>query len=126
MLCAGAGLFVLLSACFFPYQAGIKCLMAFLGAVLVALLVYGLVAKTGMSRTSVVLSGVAGSALCASITDIMIALKPETVADKAAFQIGGFSAVSAVTVSFAAPVIAAGLLAAFAAAPSMDILRLGE
>ena len=68
----GAGLFVLLSACFFPYQTGMKCMMAFLGAFLVTLLVNFLAAGTGMTRSSVVLSGVAISALCASIIDIII------------------------------------------------------
>lgn len=122
----GAGLFVLLSACFFPFQAAMKCLMAFLGALLVTFMAYGLAAKTGMSKTSVVLAGVAVSALCASIIDIMISWRPEIVADKTAFQIGGFAAVSAMMVSFGAPVIAFGLLAAFVTAPSMDILRLGD
>ena len=114
----GAGLFVLLSACFFPFQAAMKCLMAFLGALLVTFMAYGLAAKTGM--------GVAVSALCASIIDIMISWRPEIVADKTAFQIGGFAAVSAMMVSFGAPVNAFGLLAAFVTAPSMDILRLGD
>lgn len=122
----GAGLFVLLSACLFPFQAGIKCFMAFLGALLVTFFVYGLAAKTGMSKTSVVLAGVAVSALCASVTDCMISWKPETVADKAAFQIGGFFAVSAGVAAFAVPLIAAGLILSYAAAPAMDILSLGD
>ena len=122
----GAGLFVLLSACFFPYQTGMKCMMAFLGAFLVTLLVNFLAAGTGMTRSSVVLSGVAISALCASIIDIIISRKPETVADKAAFQIGGFSAVPAAAVSFAVPAITACLVLAYLTAPSMDILCLGD
>ena len=72
----GAGLFVLLSALLFPFNAGLKCLMAFAGALLVTVFVSILSAKTGMSKTSVVLSGVAVSAIFTSIIDLIISLSP--------------------------------------------------
>lgn len=123
---SGAGLFVLLSAWFFPFQPRMKCLLAFAGALSVTLFVGCLAARTGMSKTSVVLAGVGISALCSSAVDVIISWKPETVADRAAFQIGGFSAVSPAAVSFALPFLGAGLLLAAATAPSMDILSLGD
>lgn len=122
----GAGLFVLLSALFFPFNAGAKCMMAFSGALLVTVFVSILSVKTGMSKTSVVLSGVAISALCVSVIDLIISLKPETVADRAAFQIGGFATVQYKTVLFAAPMILIGLIISLITAPSMDILGLGD
>ena len=122
----GAGLFVLLSALFFPFNAGAKCMMAFSGALLVTVFVSILSVKTGMSKTSVVLSGVAISALCVSVIDLIISLKPETVADRAAFQIGGFATVQYKTVLFAAPMILIGLIISLITAPSMDILSLGD
>lgn len=122
----GAGLFVLLSALMFPYNAGVKCLMAFAGAFIVTVLVSVLSVKTGMSKTSVVLSGVAVSALFTSVIDLIISLKPETVADKVAFQIGGFANVQFQVVAFALPVILAVLILALFTAPSMDILKLGD
>ena len=122
----GAGLFVLVSALCIPYQSGLKCLMAFFGAFTVTILMVMLSVKTGMSKTSVILSGVAVSALCTCVIDLIISLKPETVTDKVAFQIGGFASVRSGTVVVAAPVIAAGIILSVLFAPSMDILSLGD
>lgn len=122
----GAGLFVLISACIFPYQAELKCLMAFIGALTVTLLVSLLSNETGMSKTSVILSGVAVSAVCVSIIDVIISLKPETVADKAAFQLGGFASVSISSVKLAVPVIVAALILSFIFSPAMDLMALGD
>ncbi|MBP5276827.1 MAG: iron ABC transporter permease [Lachnospiraceae bacterium] len=123
---SGAGLGVLLSALIFPYRFGVKCFAAFLGAFLVTLLVYLLSSTTGMSKSSVILSGVAFSALCSSFINIIISLRPETVADKAAFQIGGFSALPITVCFWGVPVILAGLLTALLSAPALDILLLGD
>ncbi|MBR4182591.1 MAG: iron ABC transporter permease [Lachnospiraceae bacterium] len=122
----GAGLFVLLYACIFPYRYGGKCLAAFLGALLVTSAIYALASGTGMSKTSVVLSGVAVSAFCLSLIDIIISLKPETVADRAAFQLGGFATLSPASVVFAVPVIAVVLILSWLFAPSLDILIMGD
>ncbi len=122
----GAGLFVLLAALLFPYQAAARGLMAFAGALLVTGLVVSLSAVSGLSRTSVILSGVAVSALCTAVSDVIISLKPETVADRAAFQLGGFASLTASSVSLAAPVILAGILLAAAFAPAMDLMALGD
>ena len=122
----GAGLFVLISACIFPYQAELKCLMAFIGALTVTLLVSLLSNGTGMSKTSVILSGVAVSAVCVSIIDVIISLKPETVADKAAFQLGGFASVPISSVKLAVPVIVAALILSFIFSPAMDLMALGD
>ncbi len=122
----GAGLFVLISACIFPYQAELKCLMAFIGALTVTFLVSLLSNGTGMSKTSVILSGVAVSAVCVSIIDVIISLKPETVADKAAFQLGGFASVPITSVKLAVPVIVAALILSFIFSPAMDLMALGD
>lgn len=122
----GAGLFVLLFACLFPYHYAGKCFAAFIGALLVTTAIYILASVTGMSKTSIVLSGVAFSALCLSVIDIIISLKPETVADRVAFQIGGFNALNINSVKFAVPFIIIILIASLIMAPSLDILMLGD
>ncbi len=122
----GAGLFVLFYACIFPYRYGLKCIAAFLGALLVTMLIYLLTAKSGMSRTTVILSGVAISALCLCVIDMIIFLKPETVADRAAFQLGGFAALNISSVYFAVPVIFICLAIAVMMAPSLDLMILGD
>ena len=70
----GAGLFVLLSAILFPYQSIMKCLMAFLGALCAAVIVSILSSGTGMSKTSVILSGVAISSLGVSLSQLIISV----------------------------------------------------
>ena len=122
----GAGLFVLICAIFFPYQAELKCLMAFIGALTVTVLVSLLSSATGMSKTSVILSGVAVSAICVSIIDVIISLKPETVADKAAFQLGGFASIPLASVKIAVPVIVLILIVSLLFAPAMDLMALGD
>ena len=122
----GAGVFVLISAIIFPHQNDIKCVMAFVGALSVTLLVYIMTVATGMAKSSVILSGVAVTAVCSAITDMLISYWPEAVADKVAFSIGGFSSVPADIVWFAACVIALSLAVAVFAAPSLDIMALGD
>lgn len=122
----GAGLFVLFSALLFPYRIEMKCLMAFLGAFLVMLAVSVFSAGCGMSKTSVILSGVAITAVCASVSDVIISLHPEIVADKVAFALGGFAGVPIKAVLTAAPVILILLIAALILAPGLDLMILGD
>lgn len=122
----GAGMFVLFYACLFPYRYGGKCIAAFAGAILVTMLIYLLTARGGISRTSVILSGVAVSALCLSVIDMIIFLKPETVADRAAFQLGGFAALNISSVYMAVPVIVICLAIAVLLAPALDLMALGD
>lgn len=122
----GAGVFVLISAILFPYQIRMKGLMAFLGALVVTGIVGLLAYGAGMSKTAVILAGVAISALCSSVTDVLISLKPETVADKTAFLLGGFSAVSRTSLYIGLPVAAVVLSAAVWIAPALDVMALGD
>ena len=122
----GAGLFVLLSAILFPYQSIMKCLMAFLGALCAAVIVSILSSGTGMSKTSVILSGVAISSLGASLSQVIISVKPETVADKAAFSLGGFASVPWTVTRMAVPVILILLIVAVISAGALDLMLLGD
>ena len=122
----GAGLFVLLSAILFPYQSIMKCLMAFLGALCAAVIVSILSSGTGMSKTSVILSGVAISSLGTSLSQVIISVKPETVADKAAFSLGGFASVPWTVTRLAVPVILIVLIVAVISAGALDLMLLGD
>lgn len=122
----GAGLFVLISALVFPYKSGMKCLMSFTGALLSAAIVCVLSIGTGMSKTSVILSGVAGGSLMASLTQVIISLKPETVADKAAFSLGGFANTGQDMMKTAIPVIITALILSLITAGSLDLMLLGD
>ena len=122
----GAGVFVLISALLFPFQSEMKCVMAFAGALLAAAFVCLLSYGTGMSKTSVILSGVAVSSLCASLSQGIISLKPETVSDKAAFSLGGFANVPLSVVKPALILILISLLLSLLTASSLDLMILGD
>ena len=66
------------------------------------------------------------SAVCVSIIDFIISAKPETVADKTAFQLGGFANVQPVIVYLAVPVILIVMILTVILASGMDIIALGD
>ncbi|MBP5222706.1 MAG: iron ABC transporter permease, partial [Lachnospiraceae bacterium] len=108
------------------YHSGAKCMMAFLGALLASAIVSGRSIVTGLSKTSVILSGVAISSLCASASQLILSIRPETVTDKAAFSIGGFASVPLSAVRFAVPVILCCLGVSVSASGCLDIMLLGD
>ena len=123
---SGAGLFALLSMALFPALPRLLPVAAFAGALLAALLVYMIAMKTGASRITIVLTGVAvGSMLSAGINAITI-LKPDVILGASSFMMGGLANVNAGSLSFAAPYILAGFLAAMALSHEMNLLSLGE
>lgn len=87
----GAGFFVLLSGILFPFSKGFIQLFAFAGAVISALAVYFISYKAGVSKTTLILSGVAISSLYTAMSNTLITLKPDAVTDKNAFNLGGLS-----------------------------------
>lgn len=123
---SGAGFFVVLSAVLFPYAYYAKFAAAFAGAMLTALLVYGIAKKTGSSRIAIVLSGIAISSIMAAGIDTVITLKPEAIMDKTAFYIGGFSAVSMETLGYAASIAAACMAGSFLLASRLNVMMLGD
>lgn len=123
---SGAGLFVLLAAFFFPYQPFVKSLMAFFGALLATVILYAVCAKTGISKSSLLLAGIALSSVFSAFIDILITIRPETVADRAAFSLGGFTSVSAKELMIALPVTITGLILTLFLAPDLDVLLLSD
>jgi iron complex transport system permease protein len=106
---SGAGLFALLSMAVFPNDLSLLPVAAFYGALLAALLVYCIAMKTGASRITIVLAGVAvGTVLSAGINAVTI-LHPDTVVGASSFMMGGLSGVNAGSIGFAAPYIRQGL-----------------
>lgn len=123
---SGAGLFTLLAMVLFPDSLGLPPIAAFLGALLTALLVYAAAMRTGASRITIVLTGVAlGSILSAGINAITI-LHPEAVIGASSFMMGGLAGVTSGGLRFAYPYILAGLAAAVALSHEMNVFLLGE
>lgn len=122
---AGSGLFSILSSVLFTLPAVYMPIPAFLGALCTGLFVYRMAAKTGASRLSIVLAGIAvGSFLNAGIDTILI-LFPDAAPARINFMIGGFSGVSMSQISFAAVFILLGLTGALLLSYDLNILALG-
>ena len=123
---AGAGFMTLLVSWLFPLSAGLLPAASFAGAFLTSLLILALVQKTSASKLTVVLAGVAVSAILSAGTDLITSIAPEVTLGLTAFRIGGFSGVSAPRVYGAAWYILPGLLLSMLMARRMDVLGLGD
>lgn len=123
---AGAGFTTLLCLWLTPSAAGLLPLSAFAGAFLTSLLILLITRKTNASKLTVVLAGVAVSAVLSAGTDLMTTLAPDIALGLTAFRIGGFGGVSAGRVYTAGLYILPGLMAALCMAKQLDVLSLGD
>ncbi|MEL7647566.1 MAG: iron ABC transporter permease [Sedimentibacter sp.] len=123
---AGSGLFVVLVSAFFPSYYFLAPLAAFFGALIAVLFVYFISLKTGASRMTIVLSGIAVSSFIGSITDTVLTLVPEASISRTSFMIGGFSGVTSDKLSIAAFFIFAGFLVSMLLSGHMNVLSLGD
>lgn len=123
---SGAGLFVLLFSLIMPFSFWGRSVGAMGGALIAVLFVYLISVKAGVSKTTLVLAGVAVSSLMAAGIDIIITLRPEIVTDKVAFNLGGFGNLNLAGVKIAVPVITSGIVSAFILAGGIDLFALGD
>lgn len=122
---AGAGLAVTV-CCIFTGAGWAVSGAAFLGAAAAVALVVLLAQKTGASRMTVVLSGVAINTLLNSASETLGILFREAGASTADFRVGGFSAVAAPRLLPAGIAILLGLILAFSLTNEMELLSMGE
>lgn len=123
---AGAGLFVLISGLFLPYLYAIRNAAAFAGALFSALLVFLIARKAGMSRSVIVLSGVAVSSMMTAASNAIITLRPESVSDKIGFSMGSLSGIDTGKLYIPAVLIMLGVTAAFFLGPGIELFDIGD
>ena len=123
---SGAGLCAMICLVLFPSAARFVPFAAFIGACLSAFFVWLLARLTGASRSSLVLSGVAVNSLLGACMDGIVTLFPDAVISRSAFSIGGFAGTTLQQLGFAAPLIAAALLAALLLRREISIMALGD
>ena len=123
---SGAGLFAVLAAVLFPMNYYLKTVAAFIGAIVTTLLVYFVAKKTGASRITIVLSGVAVGSFLGAMIDTVVILRPDVVVDRASFLIGGFSAVTMEKLKFAGYLILAAFIISLIRSYDMNVLALGD
>ena len=123
---AGAGLSTLLCAVLFPSMYGILPAAAFVGALVACLIIYAVAYKTGASRITIVLAGVAISSIFSAGIDTITTLYPDVVVGASSFMMGGLDNVSAKALGFAVWYIVIGFIAAWILSFEMNILALGD
>lgn len=123
---AGSGLFSLMAMIFFPTSFFLTPLFAFIGAMLAGMSVYWLGYKTGASKTTIVLSGVAVTGILSAFSDALITLFPEAQIGRTYFMIGGLNAVTMKNVLFSLVYIAVALIFASIFSNHLNILALGD
>lgn len=122
---SGAGLLVVLYCAAIPNSIGATPYVAFAGALLGVLLVLFIAEKTGASKITLVLAGVAISSMFGAGIDTVVTLVPEALNGYSDFRIGGFSGVTMAQVQPAGLVIVISLAASCSLHHELDVMMLG-
>ena len=125
---AGAGFFVMLCLCVFPMAFTLLPLAAFCGALGTTLLVIGMsfCIEHRSVKTTVVLAGVAISALFNAGISFLSQLFPDMLLSYAVFSAGGFSNTTFSDLLVPVPIIILSLILAQALSPQLNLLGLGD
>ena len=123
---AGAGFVVLFLLAVFPTATAFLPFAAFLGALFASLLIYAVAAKSGASRTTITLAGVALSSVFTAGSNAIKTFFPDTIYNSSSFFIGGFSGIAYKNLTPAWVAILLGLLLAVLFSGEMDVLSLGD
>lgn len=123
---SGAGLAAILCCALFPASVNLIPLAAFLGALAGTMLVLLFAQRTGTSRITLVLAGVAISGLFSAGIDTVIMLVPDALTGYTDFRVGGLNGVTMAKILPAAVMIGLAMIGAFSMAPQLDILALGS
>lgn len=125
---AGAGFAVMLLTCFFPLLWKMLPLAAFAGALLTAFAVLGISnAGSGKGKkTSIVLAGVAISAMLSGGISFLSLKYPDALPSYVAFSVGGFSGVKMQDLLVPSVIIIACFLFSLMFAPKIQLLCLGD
>lgn len=121
----GAGLAVAVCCAIVPGALWLTPVAAFVGALAGVLLVLLIGERTGASRLTLVLAGIAVSAVFSGAVDLILTFVPEALSAYSDFRIGGFSGITMRKVAPAAAVIGAAFVTALSLSPQMEVLALG-
>lgn len=123
---AGAGLSVILILACFPSLLPIVPLAAFLGAFLATLLILALAGRLGGSGVTVILSGIALTAVLNAAISFITLLDTDVVSAYNYFSIGGLSGVYLDRLPLPAILILLSFAGAMLLSRDLEVLRLGD
>ena len=123
---SGAGFCALLAASLFPAAVSLVPVAAFFGALITSMLIYSMAVRTGASRITLVLAGVAISGILSAGIDTLSVLFPDDVIGATGFMVGSFSGVTMSGLYPALILILIGIALAMIFSYDLNILALGE
>ena len=123
---SGAGLGAILCMALAPSMVFAMPLAAFSGALGACILIYTIAQKTGASRITITLVGIAVSSVLTSCINIVKTLFPDSVYNMTTFSVGGLGGADFAIIKYAAPMIVICLILAFLLSKDMDVMCLGE
>lgn len=123
---AGAGLSVLVAASVFPSLLWLPPLAAFVGALVTALIIFGISLAATVSRLTVVLAGIAITTVFGAGMNTILIVNPDAYIGSSSFLVGGLSGVLLGDLFWPAIYIALGLVVALSTAGRLNIMALGD
>ena len=123
---SGAGFCALLAASLAPAATALVPVEAFAGALATSMLIYLVASKTGASRITLVLAGVAVSGILSAGMDTLSILFPDDVIGATGFMVGSFSGVTLSALQPAGWLILIGIVLAVVFSYDLNVLALGE
>lgn len=123
---AGAGFSMLLCMCLFPMAYRFFPLAAFAGAFVCTLLIVWLAGKAGGSRITIVLSGVAVSALLNAAIALLRLVDPDAAVEYNTFSAGGVSGVAFADLGLPALILLVVFGIAWIMSTRLNLLCLGD
>lgn len=123
---SGAGLGAILCSAFLPASVIAVPIAAFFGALGACTLVYTLARKTGASRMTLILAGVAISSILSAAIDGVSILFPEAALGANAFMVGRLAGVTTKALAVPAVLTVLATVAALALSYELDLLTLGD
>ena len=122
----GAGLFALIGSCLLQRSIVARGVFSFVGAMISIALVWLISLYSGSRKNTMILAGVAVSALMSAFTNLIITLRPDSVTDKAAFQLGSLQSIPGSLLIMTSVCVIIGSIGAILLAPGMELLSLGD
>jgi iron complex transport system permease protein len=123
---AGAGFFVMLSLALFPSAFALLPFAAFVGAMLTAAGILALSHKVGLDKSTVVLCGVAFSALFGAGVSFFSVLNDDLLTSYTSFSVGGLQGVTLRELYFPIPIILACFVGALLLSRKLQLFCLGD
>jgi len=123
---SGSGFAVVLCGVLFPTAYAVLPLAAFVGAFVTVLFVYYLGKKTGSSKITLVLAGVAINSLLNGASDVVYTVSESSLTASSAFKIGGLQGVTPHVLKYAGAVVFFSLVLVLLLHNELEIFSLGE